>query len=143
MRILVSACLLGNACRYDGRDNLIKDLKAALKNHEVIAVCPEVEGGLPTPRQPSERRGNAVIMNDGTDVTENFVRGAHLSLQKAGDLPVDLAILKARSPSCGVGTIYDGTFTKTKIAGDGVFAELLKAQEIPVYTEENWQEAGL
>ncbi len=141
MRILVSACLLGKACRYDGDHNLEADLRAALRGHEVIAVCPEVAGGLPTPRKPSERLGDRVVMNDGTDVTDNFTRGAQLSLAKAGDKPVDLAILKARSPSCGPDRIYDGTFTKTLTDGDGVFAELLKERGIPVCTEENWREA--
>lgn len=141
MRIVVSACLLGRACRYDGGDNCVPELSKALAGHEVIPVCPEVAGGLPTPRNPSERRGSRVVMDDGTDVTENFVRGADLCLKKAGENPPDLAILKARSPSCGSEKIYDGTFSHTLIAGNGVFAERLKARKIPVYTEENWREA--
>lgn len=135
MRFLVSACLLGTACRYDGRDNLQSELVGLLREHEAVAVCPEVEGGLPTPRTPSERRGDRVIDKEGIDRTREFVLGSERCLRRLEEGPVDGAILKAKSPSCGSGKIYDGTFSRTLVAGDGVFAEMLRARGIPVYDE--------
>lgn len=137
MNILVSACLLGVHCRYDGNHNLCPALDLLLQQHHLIPVCAEQLGGLPTPRIPAERRGTAVITQDGRDVTEAFTNGAQEVLRLAKLYHCKIAILKARSPSCGYGTIYDGTFTRTLTERDGVTAELLRAHGISVYTEQD------
>ena len=140
MTILVSACLLGVACKYSGGDNACPALLDAIKNseHTFIPVCPEVYGGLPTPRPPAERRGNTVLTENGDDVTAQYRRGAEAALQLAQLTGCTAAILKANSPSCGRGVIYDGTFTHRKVPGDGVTAALLAAHGICVYNEENF-----
>lgn len=135
-KILVSACLLGLPCRYDGNSCKDDRVLALGASHILIPVCPEQLGGLPTPRRPSERIGDGVFMNDGTNVTEQYARGAASALYVAGTLEVKTAILKAKSPSCGKGLIYDGTFTGAKKPGNGVTAELLMQNGIKVYTEE-------
>ena len=135
MKILVSACLMGMSCRYDGQSNLIPQLKKLMKTPTCIPVCAEIFGGLPTPRTPAERRGSTVVTQDGQDVTDAFVRGAAEILRLADLYHCKVALLKERSPSCGSGTIYDGTFTGTLAAGDGVTAELLKANGIKVIDE--------
>ncbi|SCW39442.1 Uncharacterized conserved protein YbbK, DUF523 family [Ruminococcaceae bacterium YRB3002] len=135
-KILVSACLLGVECRYKGDGCPCKNVIDLKDDNELIPVCPEQAGGLPTPRTPSERVGDKVIMRDGTDVTEQYKKGAGTALYLAKEFGVDYAILKANSPSCGKGMIYDGTFTGNKCAGNGVTAELLIANGIPVYTED-------
>ena len=137
MNILVSACLLGVHCRYDGNHNLCPALDLLLQQHHLIPVCAEQLGGLSTPRIPAERRGTAVITQDGRDVTEAFTNGAQEVLRLAKLSHCKIAILKARSPSCGYGTIYDGTFTRTLTERDGVTAELLRAHGISVYTEQD------
>jgi len=136
MRILVSACLLGRNCKYNGGNNYNPALEALLKGHEVIPVCPEQLGGLPTPRVPAERKGDSVTNAEGVDVTKEFVAGAQAALHIALENRVELAVLQSRSPSCGSGTIYDGTFSKKLINGSGVFAELLAAEHIPVIESE-------
>ena len=135
-RILVSACLLGCECRYknDGCPN--EEILKLKENNEIIPVCPEQMGGLSTPRLPSERVGDKVIMSDGTDVTSQYMKGANTALYLAKTLKADYAILKAKSPSCGHGLIYDGTFTGAKIPGNGVTTELLLKNGIAVYSEE-------
>ena len=135
-RILVSACLLGCECRYknDGCPN--EEILKLKENNEIIPVCPEQMGGLSTPRLPSERVGDKVIMSDGTDVTSQYMKGANTALYLAKTLKADYAILKAKSPSCGHGLIYDGTFTGNKIPGNGVTTELLLKNGIAVYSEE-------
>lgn len=135
MRILVSACLLGVSCRYDGKSNSLPQLEALLKKHTCIPVCAEILGGLPTPRAPAERHGGKVITKDGQDVTEAFIRGAAEVLRLAKLYRVKAALLKERSPSCGSGDIYDGTFTQTLTPGDGLTAHLLKQHGIAVYGE--------
>ena len=136
MNILVSRCLLGEPCRYDGRSVPVPQLeKLRQAGHVLIPVCPEVLGGLPTPRTPSERRGACVVRKDGRDVTAEYRRGAECALETARREGVLAAVLKERSPSCGSGEIYDGTFTGALTAGDGVTAELLKANGITVYGE--------
>ncbi len=135
MKLVISACLLGENCKYNGGTNAHDGVIAFAANHNVIAVCPEVAGGLPTPRRCSERRGDRVVMDDGTDVTEAFLRGAQTCLSSIGPNDPDLAILKAKSPSCGSGRIYDGTFTGTLAEGSGVFAELLAERGVPVVDE--------
>ena len=111
MKLLVSACLLGVACRYDGRSKLHPLAQKLCRRHEVIPVCGEIFGGLPTPRLPSERREGGVFASDGGDVTDAFRRGAEEVVRLARLTGAQAAILKERSPSCGSGEIYDGTFT--------------------------------
>ena len=142
MNILVSACLLGIACKYSGGDNACPALLLALRQsgHTLIPVCPEVYGGLPTPRPPAERCGDRVLTEAGADVTAQYRRGAEAALQLARLYNCRAAILKANSPSCGSGAVYDGTFTGTVIPGDGVTAQLLKANGIQVVGESRAEE---
>ena len=133
--ILVSACLLGEPCRYDGKSKACERVCALRKTYELVPICPEVMGGLPTPRVPSEIIGDHVVMQNGTDVTENYRNGAQKALSIALENGCNLAILKERSPSCGCGEIYDGSFTKKLIAGDGITAALLKQHGIRVIGE--------
>ncbi len=135
MRILVNACLLGVACRYDGGSKPRPEILSLAQKHELIPVCPEQLGGLPTPRTPSERRGDRVVMADGADVTVQYRRGAAEALRLYRALGCEAAILKERSPSCGSGRIYDGSFTGTLTDGWGVAAELLRRSGVPVYGE--------
>ena len=137
-KILVSACLLGVSCRYDGKSKPNEEIIALSDKYEFVSVCPETDGGLPTPRTPSERIGELVVMKDGRDVTENYRRGAENALEICKMNNIDTAILKARSPSCGSGKIYDGSFTGRLIDGDGVTAVLLKSNGITVLTEEDF-----
>ena len=134
-KILVSACLLGVECRYKSDACPCQKLIELGKDHTLIPVCPEQAGGLPTPRLPSERRGEQVVNRAGENVTEAFRRGAELALERALREGCRLALLKARSPSCGSGRIYDGSFTATVIPGDGVTAEMLKKSGITVCNE--------
>ena len=135
MNILVSACLLGVCCRYDGK-SVPNDRVIALKdNFTLIPVCPEIFGGLPTPRPPAERTGNLVVTLEGNDVTDRYLRGAREVLRLAGVFECRIAVLKERSPACGCGKIYDGTFSKTLTDGDGVAAQLLKTRGIDVFGE--------
>lgn len=124
--VVVSACLLGEACRYDGgscEDPLVRELTARLR---VVPVCPERAAGLPVPRTPAELRADGrVLSRDGADLTEAFGRGAASCLKGALSCGACLALLKSRSPSCGVGEVYDGTFSGRLVAGRGVFARAL------------------
>ena len=138
-RVLVSLCLLGAACRYDGRGNGV-DLSELMARCELIPVCPEQLGGLPTPRTPAERRGDRVLTRDGRDVTGAFARGAEQAALLAGRYGIRAALLKARSPSCGSGRIYDGTFTGTLVPGAGVTARVLMDMGIRVFDEERIDE---
>ena len=137
MRILISACLLGEPCRYDGLSRPLPDetLDRLMHEHTLIPVCPEQLGGLPTPRTPSERQGGRVVMRDGKDVTAAYQRGAQIACALAMQTGAEAAILKARSPSCGSGRIYDGSFSGTVIPGDGVTAEVLKKSGLTVCGE--------
>ena len=135
MRILISACLLGAPCRYDGAAKTQPWAAALAERHELVPVCPEQLGGLPTPRVPSERRGARVVSRDGGDVTARFRRGAEAAAALCRLLGCQAAVLKERSPSCGCGEIYDGTFSGTLTPGNGTAAELLLAAGIPVYGE--------
>lgn len=125
MKILVSACLLGINCKYKGGNNLNPGLMKFLDDHTVIPVCPELLGKRPVPREPVEIVDGVVREKDGTSRDAEFRRGALEGLQIAQEQGIDLAILQSRSPSCGVNQIYDGTFTGKRIAGHGVFADLL------------------
>lgn len=133
--LLISACLLGLRCRYDGESCPNLAVEALIDRYNLIPICPEQLGGLPTPRSPSERQGEKVISKAGEDVTAHYARGAEQTLQLARLFSCTKAVLKERSPSCGSGEIYDGTFTGAKTAGDGVTAALLKANGIAVYGE--------
>ena len=134
MKILISACLLGCRCRYDGASKTQPWVAALAERYELVPVCPEQLGGLPTPRPPAERRGDRVV-TQSDDVTEQYRRGAEETLKLCKLLGCEAAVLKERSPSCGHGQVYDGTFSGTLTAGDGVTAELLTAHGIPVYGE--------
>lgn len=140
--ILVSACLLGLPCRYDGRSMPSREVIDLLGKYNLIPVCPEIYGGLSTPRVPSERVGDKVMMKDGTDVTDNYRRGAECALALSEIYNINLAILKAKSPSCGCGRIYDGTFSGTLTDGLGVTAELLIENGIRVITEDELEGFG-
>lgn len=135
-KLLVSACLLGTPCRYDGRMKKSDAVCALAERYELVPVCPEEAGGLPTPRTPSERRDGRVFMRDGRDVTEEYRRGAEHALEVFRCAGCCAAVLKARSPACGCGAVYDGTFSGTLVPGDGVAAELLRANGVRVLTEE-------
>lgn len=151
-KILVSACLLGYPCRYDGAAKPCQKVINLGKDNILIPVCPEQLGGLSTPRLPSERQfenGKAkpaidkdgavegcVLMKDGTDASENYVRGAYIALDVANENDVDFAVLKAGSPSCGHGLIYDGSFSGKKVPGNGITADLLESMGIKVLSED-------
>ena len=135
MKMMISACLLGACCRYDGGTKEHPDIARLAQQHTLIPVCPEQLGGLPTPRPPAERQGAFVRTQAGKDVTEQYTRGAREALRLYRLLDCDAAVLKERSPSCGRDTIYDGTFTGTLTPGDGVTAALFRENGIRVYGE--------
>jgi uncharacterized protein YbbK (DUF523 family) len=137
MKLLISACLLGERCRYDGKSKPLpaETLARLRERYVLVPVCPEQLGGLPTPRTPSERQGTRVVMKTGEDVTAQYRRGAEAALETARREGVMAALLKERSPSCGNGRIYDGSFTGTLTDGNGVTAELLTANGFSVYGE--------
>ena len=135
MNILVSACLLGVQCRYDGTGALSEGIKKLMEEHTLIPVCPEIMGGLATPRDPAERRGDRVLTQNGADVTDNYKRGAEETLKLAELYQCRCAVLKERSPSCGCGRIYDGTFSRCLTDGNGMAAELLLEHGIEVKGE--------
>ena len=128
MKILVSGCLLGENCKYNGGNNYSEKVAEYIKGHEVISVCPECMGGLPTPRIPAEIVDGVVTNREGQVVDEEFRKGAQIALEIARKEQIDVAILQSRSPSCGSKQIYDGTFSGVKVDGQGVFAKLLKEQ---------------
>ena len=135
MTILVSACLLGCPCRYDGKSKPNDTVLVLMEQHTLIPICPEQMGGLATPRVPAERRGDGVFTETGGDVTAQYRRGAEEALRLAKLYGCTHAILKERSPSCGSGQIYDGSFSRTLTDGDGVTAALLKENGITVLGE--------
>ena len=135
MKLLVSACLMGVGCRYDGKSNELPQLTELLARHHCIPACAEVFGGLPTPRVPAEIVGDRVVNKEGQDVTTQFARGAKEVARLAQVTGCTAALLKERSPSCGCGQVYDGTFTKTLVAGDGLTARALKELGLTVYGE--------
>ncbi|HKZ43783.1 MAG TPA: DUF523 domain-containing protein [Anaerolineales bacterium] len=134
--IIVSSCLAGCHCRYDGDSKPNEKVINLVADGKALPVCPEQLGGLPTPRLPAEQRGNKVYRNDGVDVTYEFEKGAREALRLAKLVNARKAILKARSPSCGSGEIYDGSFNGVLIKGNGTFAEMCKKEGIIVRTEE-------
>ena len=134
---LCSACLLGIKCRYDSKSKPNKKVMELLKKEVLIPVCPEQLGGLPTPRENREIRGKKVITKSGRDETKNHKMGAEETLKLAKLFGIKEAILKQKSPSCGYGKIYDGTFSRKLIKGDGITTALLKKNKIKVITEED------
>jgi len=134
---LCSACLLGIKCRYDGKSKINEKVLGLAKKEVLIPVCPEQLGGLPTPRESSERKGGKVFFKSGKDATDNLKKGAEEVLKLAKLFDAKEAIFKQRSPSCGCGQIYDGTFSGKIIKGDGVTTELLKKNGIKVISEED------
>ena len=137
MKIAVSACLVGKNTKYDGTNNYNKAVMEYLKDKEYILICPEVTGGLPTPRVPSERVNDKVINKENIDVTHNFVIGASKTLEELKEQNIELVIVKSKSPSCGYKQIYDGTFTGTIIEGNGVFTELAVKNGLKILTEKD------
>lgn len=138
---IVSSCLLGQNCKYNGGNNRCQEVIDFCEQKKYITVCPESAAKLPCPRPPAERVGDRIVNNQGKDVTAAFEKGAQLSLGTCTTLAsfsgaeLKGAILKANSPSCGCGRIYDGTFSGTLTEGNGVFTELLLKEGIPVITE--------
>lgn len=130
--ICVSKCLLGEPCRYDGQSKKNEKVIEYLKDKEYVTICPECLGGLPTPRTPSEIKNNKVISKDMQDVTLQFQKGAQEALKIAQNNHCEIAILQENSPSCGSHYIYDGTFSKKKIAGKGITAQLFEENNIQI-----------
>lgn len=148
--IVISACLAGEKCRYDGNDNKTNPMDELVEKKQAIVVCPEVLGGLPVPREPAEiingtaedvLEGKAkVITKQGKDVTNAFLKGAHEALQVVKKVGATKVILKESSPSCGSNFVYDGTFSNHKISGQGVTAALLRKNGIEVISEKQIEE---
>ena len=132
MKIVVSACLLGENCKYSGGNNYNEKVMKFLEGHQVIPVCPEVLGGLPVPRVPAEIVNGIVTNAEGTEVDREYRTGAERALKIALEQGAQLAVLQSRSPSCGAKEIYDGSFSKRKIPGKGIFAALLEENGIPI-----------
>ncbi len=137
MNILVSACLAGENCKYNGGNNESKKVLKLMDKHTVICVCPEKLGGLSIPRPPAEIKDGRVKTKDGKDVTDEFFKGATEALKTAKKYNAEVAVLKANSPSCGCGKIYDGTFSKNLIDGNGIFAKMLLDENIKVLCEDD------
>lgn len=136
-KIAVSACLLGENCKYNGGNNYSEKVADFLVGHEVISICPEVLGGLSVPREPAEIVDGTVSHMDGSSVDAEFRIGAHKALDIIKENHVDLVILQSRSPSCGVNKVYDGTFSGKTIPGQGVFAQLLQRNNVKVIDVED------
>jgi uncharacterized protein YbbK (DUF523 family) len=138
--LLVSACLLGTRCNHEAGHSRRPAVEALAATHRLVPICPEVCGGLPTPRVAAERVGDRVVNAVGDDVTDAYERGAHAAVELARAVGARRAVLKARSPSCGSAEVYDGTFTRTLRPGAGVTAEALRAAGIEVVSEEDLPE---
>ncbi|WP_294064016.1 DUF523 domain-containing protein [uncultured Fusobacterium sp.] len=135
MNILISGCLLGLKCRYDAKEKKLPEIEKLIEIYNLIPVCPEQLGGLPTPRIPAERVNNKVVNQAGVDVTKEYQLGAEEALKIAKLYNCKKAILKEKSPSCGCGKIYDGTFSKNLIVGNGVTADLLLKNGVEIFGE--------
>ena len=135
--LLISACLTGVNCKYDGGNNALPEdaLRALSEKYRLVPVCPEMLGGLPAPRIPCERLDGRVVNREGEDVTAAFARGAEEALRLAREAGCRKALLKAKSPSCGSGEIYDGSFSHRVIPGDGVAAEALRTAGLALFDE--------
>ena len=142
IKVLISACLLGDKVKYSGGNNLMPELVRLLEkyNVKIVKICPECFAGLPIPRVPSEIREDKVFSKDGRDITEEFLSGAEKTYQIAKIKQVDFAILKERSPSCGSSYIYDGSFSGKVIQGQGLTARRLNEENIVIFSEENLKE---
>ena len=138
--IIVSACLAGIRCRYDGKDNLCPQVRKLVKDGKAIPLCPEQLGGLPTPRVPAEIIDEKVMNKNGIDVTDNFRKGAQETLKVAKLIDCRIAILKSNSPSCGYGNIYDGSFSNKLTKGNGFTSSLLAQNGIKIFSESNLSE---
>ena len=136
-RFVVSACLAGIPCRYDGKAKANANIVQLVQSQKALPLCPEMLAGLGVPRHCSERLGEQIRTEYGEDITERFRRGAENALTRAQMAGCTIAILKQRSPSCGAGQIYDGTFTGTIIPGDGIWTELLREAGFTIFTEED------
>ena len=136
MNILVSACLMGKPCRYDGKSKPCDEVIKLSENHTLIEVCPEVLGGLPTPRIPCEIVGDRVVSKNGEDRTDEYCKGANLALDIAKENRCSVAVLKLKSPACGCREIYDGSFSKTLVKGMGITAKKLSENGIKVVGED-------
>lgn len=135
-KLIISACLLGEPCRYDGRSKPCQDIQKLKGDYLFLPVCPECMGGLPTPRPPAElQRDGRVVNREGIDVTTQYRKGAEMVLEIAQREGCEIALLKEKSPSCGKGMIYDGSFSSTLIPGNGVCAALLIENGIEVLGE--------
>ena len=143
MKIVVSACLLGENCKYNGGNNRNETLIHMLSGHSVIPVCPELLGGLPVPRIPAEIVDGAAVRRDGVSVDDAFRRGAERALEIAKKEQPDLIILQSRSPSCGVKQIYDGSFSGTLIPGQGIFAKMAAEAGFRVADAEDLQDEAV
>ena len=136
MKVIVSACLLGENCKYNGGNNYSEKVAQFLKGREVIPVCPETLAGLGIPRTPIEICGDHVISKDGVDVTDCLIRAVKTILSQIADEDIECAVLKSRSPTCGVHQVYDGTFTGTLVDGSGILAAAFKMCGIKVMDDE-------
>lgn len=137
MNILVSSCLLGCNCKYNGKNNLNKAVVDFVAKHNVISVCPEILAGMSCPRPCAEIVQGIVMDENGKNIDEAYRKGVALALEKISNQNIDLAILQSRSPTCGVNEIYDGTFTGTLIPGQGLFAKALMDRGIKVIDAED------
>ena len=142
IKVLISACLLGDNVKYSGGNNLTPELVTLLEkyNVKIVKICPECFSGLPIPRVPSEIRGDKVYGKDGRDITKEFLVGAEKTYQVAKNKEIDFAILKERSPSCGNSYIYDGSFSGKVIQGQGLTVRKLNEENIVIFSEENLEE---
>ena len=136
-KLLVSACFLHQGFKYDGTDNINEDIIKLQDKYDFVLICPEVMGGLSVPRRPAEGKDGRVYLNDGTDVTDNFVKGAKIAKELAINHNIKKALLKAKSPSCGYKKIYDGSFSHIVIEGNGVATKMLLELGISIYTEDD------
>lgn len=137
MKILVSACLLGENCKYNGNNNYNENVAEFVKGHEVISVCPEILGGLSVPRKSAEIVDGIIMTEEHISVDKEFREGAAIALKQALDGQIDMAILQSRSPSCGINQVYDGSFSGKLIEGQGVFAGMLKEAGIKLIDAED------
>lgn len=133
-KVLVSACLIGRPCRYDGKHQQREEMMKLHAEGRTVPVCPEEMGGLPTPRPPAERQGDKVITNQGVDVTSAYQKGATEAAEIATAHGIDEAYLKSKSPMCGCNKIYDGQFKGQLVDGDGVLTEMLKKNGVKIHS---------
>lgn len=140
MKIAVSSCLLGICCKYNGKSNYNKEICALKEKHQLIPICPEVLGGLSIPRIPAEIIKDQVINQEGVNVTKNYIQGAKKAYQILEENDIRVVILKSKSPSCGKGEIYDGTFSHTLIEGNGITSQLFLEKNIKIYNENNFKD---